>query len=117
MFAVAGKTGLGVFEAAKEMDAYAIGVDSDQKYIDPDHIICSMVKNIGESIYQVVSQYIETGDFAGGTIVEADISTGIVAIGYGTEDMTQQVSSDLQAEVKILALMIQTGDIEVESTR
>ena len=51
VFAVAGKTGLGVFEAAKEQGKYAIGVDSDQKYIDPDHIICSMIKDIGGSIY------------------------------------------------------------------
>ena len=78
VFAVAGKTGLGVFDAAKELNGFAIGVDSDQKYIDPEHILCSMVKNIGESIYQVVGMYLEDGIFPGGTIWEADLSTGIV---------------------------------------
>ncbi len=117
VFAVAGKTGLGVFEAAEELDTYAIGVDSDQKYIDPEHIICSMVKDIGESIYQTVAMYLDDGIFDGGMIWEADMSTGIISIGYGTDDMTQQVSDEVKDEVDELALMIETGDIEVVSTR
>ena len=118
VFAVAGKTGLGVFEAAKEQNKYAIGVDSDQKYIDPDHIICSMVKNIGESIYQVIGQYIADGTFSGGTIWEADMSTGIISIGYGAEEeMPQQVGDDVKAAVDELSLMIQNGEIVVDSTR
>ena len=46
VFQVAGKTGEGVFEAAAETGNYAIGVDGDQKYINPDVIICSMVKKV-----------------------------------------------------------------------
>ncbi|MBE0601303.1 MAG: BMP family ABC transporter substrate-binding protein [Firmicutes bacterium] len=118
VFAVAGKTGLGVFDAAKELGKYAIGVDSDQKYIDPEHIICSMVKNIGESIYQVVGHYIADGTFAGGTIWEADMSTGIISIGYGAlDEMPQQVSDDVMAAANELSLMIQSGEIAVDSTR
>ncbi len=118
VFAVAGKTGLGVFEAAKDQGKYAVGVDSDQKYIDPEHIICSMVKDIGESIYQIIGQYIADGTFAGGTIWQADMSTGIISIGYGMEDeMPQQVSDDVKAAVEDLSLMIQSGEIVVNSTR
>lgn len=117
VFAVAGLTGLGVFEAAKDFDAYAIGVDADQKYLDPDHIICSMIKDIGASIYQVISQYIEYGTFEGGSIWEADMSTGIIFIGYGAEDMPQQVTDGVKAEVEDLAMMIETGEIVVDSTR
>ncbi|MFH1512976.1 MAG: BMP family ABC transporter substrate-binding protein [Bacillota bacterium] len=117
VFAVAGKTGLGVFEAAGDLGVYAIGVDSDQKYIDPGHIICSMVKDIGGSIYQVVGMYLEDGVFAGGAIWEADMSTGIISIGYGAADMVQQVSGEVKAEVDALALLIQSGEIVVDSTR
>jgi len=117
VFAVAGKTGLGVFEAAKEQDKYAIGVDSDQKYIDPDHIICSMKKDIGGSIYYVISQYIENGTFDGGTIWDADMTTGFVGIGYGDDTMTQQISDDLKADVDALSQKIISGEIAVESTR
>jgi basic membrane protein A and related proteins len=117
VFAVAGKTGLGVFDAAKEQNKYAIGVDSDQKYIDPEHIICSMKKDIGGSVYSVVSKYIADGTFDGGTIWNADMTTGFVGIGYGDATATQQVSDELKAEVSALADKIISGEIVVESTR
>ena len=117
VFAVAGKTGLGVFDAAKEQGKYAIGVDSDQKYIDPEHIICSMKKDIGDSFYSVVAQYIQDGTFNGGTIWDADMTSGFVGIGYGDDTMTQQVSDDLKAEVKALTDKIISGEIVVDTTR
>ncbi|HNW87476.1 MAG TPA: BMP family ABC transporter substrate-binding protein [Candidatus Limiplasma sp.] len=117
VFAVAGKTGLGVFEAAKEQNKYAIGVDSDQKYIDPDHIICSMRKDIGGSVYDVIANYIEDGVFEGGTIWNADMTSGFVGIGYGDDTMTQQVSADLKAEVETLSEKIISGEIVVDTTR
>lgn len=117
VFAVAGKTGLGVFEAAQELDKYAIGVDSDQKYINPEHIICSMIKDIGGSIYDTVAQYIEDGVFSGGDILEADMTTGYVGVSYGDDTMPQQVSAELKAEVDSLTDKIIQGEIVVESTR
>ncbi|MBR6571685.1 MAG: BMP family ABC transporter substrate-binding protein, partial [Clostridia bacterium] len=66
VYQVAGKTGLGVFEAAAEQGKYAIGVDSDQKYINPDVIITSMMKKVGDSVYSVIAQYITDGTFNGG---------------------------------------------------
>lgn len=62
IFQIASKTGDGVFEAAGEEGFYAIGVDSDQKYIAPDVIACSMCKQVGQSIYDAVKQYMEKGD-------------------------------------------------------
>jgi len=117
VYQVAGKTGLGVFEAAAEQGKYAIGVDSDQKYVNPDVIITSMMKKVGDSVYTVISQYITDGTFAGGTIWEADMTTGLVGLGYGDDTMTQQVSPELKAEVEELAQKIINGEIVVESTR
>ena len=118
VYAVAGKTGLGVFEAAQEQGRYAIGVDSDQKHINPDVILCSMLKRVGDSVYDVISRYLEDGTFDGGAIWEADMSTGLVAVGYGDEEtMTQQVSDELKAEGEALAQEIIAGNIVVESTR
>ncbi len=117
VYQVAGKTGLGVFEAAAEQGKYAIGVDSDQKYINPDVIVTSMLKKVGDSVYSVISQYITDGTFAGGTIWEADMTTGLVGLGFGDDTMTQQVSPELKAEVEALAEKIISGEIVVESTR
>ena len=94
-----------------------MGVDSDQKYINPDVIICSMLKRVGDSVYDVISNYLEDSVFEGGTIWNADMSSGLVGLGYGDDTMTQQVSDELKAEVEALAEKIIAGEIEVESTR
>ena len=117
IFQVADKTGLGVFEAAQEKGFYAIGVDKDQKSENPDVVVCSMLKHVGESVYQAVAQYIEEGVFNGGEIWDADLSTGLVGIGYGDDSMPQQVSDDLKAEVDELAQKIIDGEIVVDTTR
>ena len=113
IFQVASRTGEGVFEAAAERGLYAIGVDSDQKYINPDVIICSMVKHVGMSIDQAVTALIADGTWRGGEIWIADMSTGLIDVGYGEETMTQQVSDELKAEVEQIKADIIAGEIEV----
>ena len=119
VFQIASKCGDGVFEAAQEAGFYAIGVDSDQKYIADDVIICSMCKQVGNSIYDAVKQYMEKGDDCGlfGTTWTADMATGYVGLAYGEDGATQQVSNDLKAEVEELAKKIIAGEIAVETTR
>ena len=114
VFAVAGKTGEGVFEAAAETGNFAIGVDSDQKFIDPEHILCSMVKRVDKSFYDVVVDM--DGLFKGGEIWIADMANDYIDVAYGTDDMTQQVSDELKAEVEELKVKILSGEIEVPST-
>ena len=116
IFQIASATGDGVFEAAKEKGFYAIGVDSDQKYIDPEVIICSMKKEVGSSIYDAVKSYL-AGDSRFGTTWTADMATGYVGIGYGDSGMAQQVPDEVKAAVEELAAKIASGEIVVETTR
>ena len=113
VFQVASRTGEGVFEAAAERGLYAIGVDSDQKYINPDVIICSMIKQVNLSIEQAVTAYATEGTWMGGQIWVADMSTGLIDVGYGDDTMTQQVSDELKAEVEEIKAQIINGEIEV----
>ena len=117
IFQVASKTGDGVFQAAQEKGFYAIGVDSDQKYIADDVIICSMVKEVGKSIYQAISEYINGDSSKFGTIWTADMVSGYIGLGYGEEGSTQQVSDELKAEVEALKAKITSGEIVVDTTR
>lgn len=117
IFQIASATGDGVFEAAKEKGFFAIGVDSDQKYIDPETIICSMKKEVGNSIYDAVSALVGGDTSRWGTTWVADMSTGYVGIGYGEEGSTQQVSDDVKAAVEELAKKIVSGEIVVDTTR
>lgn len=117
IFQIASATGDGVFESAKERGYYAIGVDSDQKFIDPETIVCSMKKEVGNSIYDAVATLIDGGDARWGTTWVADMSTGYVGIGYGEAGSTQQVSDEVKAEVDALAAKIASGEIKVNTTR
>ena len=113
VFQVASRTGEGVFEAAAERGLYAIGVDSDQKYINPDVIICSMIKQVNLSIVEAVTAYATEGTWMGGQIWVADMATGLIDVGYGDDTMTQQVSDELKAEVEEIKAQIIAGEIEV----
>lgn len=117
VFQIASKTGDGVFQAAQEKGFYAIGVDSDQKYIADDVIICSMMKQVGDSIYAAVSQYLAGDTSKWGDTWVADMATGYIGIGYGEEGAAQQVSDELKAEVEALAQKIVSGEIQVSTTR
>ncbi|MBU5486047.1 BMP family ABC transporter substrate-binding protein [Clostridium sp. MSJ-11] len=70
IFHAAGGAGLGLFKAAKDMDKWAIGVDSDQA-ADPElaeyknHIMISMEKKVGGVVYDTIKS-IQDGTFKGG---------------------------------------------------
>ena len=118
IFQVTGGAGEGVFAAAEELGFYAVGVDADQKYLAPQQIICSVMKQVGDAVYQAVSSYIEDSpqQWWGSTWV-ADMADGYIGIGYGDADMTQQVSDEIKSETGALANDIIAGKLQVETTR
>ena len=117
IFQIASKAGDGVFEAAQEGGFYAIGVDSDQKYINPDVIVCSMKKEVGKSIYDAVAKYLAGDKSLWGTTWIANLADGYVGIGYGDLGSPQQVPNELKAEVETLMQKITSGEITVKTTR
>ena len=65
IFAAAGASGLGVFDAAEEQKKYAIGVDSNQDWTKPGLILTSMLKRVDEAVFATI-QEAQAGKFAGG---------------------------------------------------
>ncbi len=65
IYHAAGVTGLGVFEAAREMKKYAIGVDMDQWNEAPGYVLTSMVKKGDVAVFDVIKEWKE-GKFDGG---------------------------------------------------
>ncbi|HET7412668.1 MAG TPA: BMP family ABC transporter substrate-binding protein [Pararhizobium sp.] len=51
VYAAAGGTGTGVLQAMADAGKLAIGVDSDQNYLQPGHVLTSMVKHTGVAVY------------------------------------------------------------------
>jgi basic membrane protein A len=56
IFAAAGKTGEGVLAAAAEQGKLAIGVDSDQDWIQPGNVLTSMLKNVDMVIFNKITE-------------------------------------------------------------
>jgi len=122
VFAVAGETGNGVLAAAKEMDRWAIGVDSDMQLLyeekDMDivkHTLSSMLKNVDYSLLRAVKLYLE-GKLPVGQ-VEA---LGLKERGVGLADnpyFREIMEADPWILVKLreLELAIIRGDIKVTS--
>jgi basic membrane protein A len=54
IFHASGSTGLGVFEAARELHKLAIGVDADQYHEAPGYILTSMVKRVDTAVFETI---------------------------------------------------------------
>lgn len=67
IFQIAGLTGLGAINAAKEAGVCAVGVDVDQNGVAPDTVITSAVKGVTQATYLTVKDVVE-GKFTGGLI-------------------------------------------------
>ena len=51
VFAAAGGTGMGVYQAAKDAGKLAVGVDSNQNHLHPGTMLTSMVKRVDVAVY------------------------------------------------------------------
>jgi basic membrane protein A len=56
VFAVAGGSGMGALQMAKEKGKLAIGVDSNQNYLHPGSMLTSMVKRVDLAVYDSFMQ-------------------------------------------------------------
>ena len=65
IFHASGSTGLGVFEAARDLKKLAIGVDSDQYDEAPGFILTSMVKRVDTAVFDAIRD-MKNGSFKGG---------------------------------------------------
>jgi basic membrane protein A and related proteins len=67
IFAAAGASALGVFDAAEEQKKYVIGCDSNQNWIKPGRVLTSMVKRVDTAVYKVIEEKtlgkFEAGEF------------------------------------------------------
>ncbi len=65
VYQIAGRSGEGVLEAAAQTGNFAIGVDSNQDWIQPGHVIVSMLKRVDVTTFLLVESALN-GEFQGG---------------------------------------------------
>lgn len=109
VFHAAGGAGIGVIEAARDNDKYAIGVDLDQNYLAPDHVITSALKNVNVAT-EDLSARILNGEELGGTTVHYTLKEGGVGIAPTSDKL---VPADILEKTAELEEKIVNGEIEV----
>ena len=110
IFAAAGGTGMGVYQAAADAGKLAIGVDSNQSHLQPGTMLTSMVKRVGVAAYK---SYADAKD---GTW-----SAGVTAMGLAEggvdwaldEHNRSLVTADMETKVNAIKASIIAGDIAV----
>ena len=110
---LAGSGGQGVFDAAQETRNYAIGFGIDQRSINPDVILCSMVNQAGISIYKLISACIAEGTWNGGEVWHANVKNELVDILYGEDGTVQIVADDIKDGVNELKKLLASGEVAV----
>ncbi|WP_339169782.1 BMP family ABC transporter substrate-binding protein [Paenibacillus sp. FSL H7-0943] len=120
IFNVAGGTGLGIFDAAKEKKKYAIGVDSDQAMLinDTDSekanlIVTSSIKKIDTAILGAVKRLQEGTLEMGKRDVLSFVDDGV---GIAENDIYKNVfPADLQAKVEEVKQKLINKEIKVDN--
>jgi len=120
IFQVAGRSGEGVLSAAAETGNFAIGVDSNQDFIQPGSIIVSMLKRVDVTTFLLVKNTME-GAFQGG-FAQIGMADGATGLSWdegstffeenGPEGMVAKLA-DVKASVDEFRQMILDGEYEV----
>jgi basic membrane protein A and related proteins len=110
VYHAAGKSGLGVFTAAKEERKFAIGVDSDQDDVEPGTVLTSMIKRVDEAVFQTIKD-VKEGNFAAGEKVHALADGGV---GLSEMKFTRdKIGEENLKKIEDIRQQIQSGAIKV----
>ena len=110
IFAAAGGTGIGVYQAAKDNGKYAIGVDSNQNYLHPGVMLTSMVKLVGVATYEVLKNA-KAGHFTAGVEIRGLKESGV---NWALDKYNQPlISSKIENKINKIKANIIAGKIQV----
>jgi basic membrane protein A len=120
VFQIAGRSGEGVLEAAAQTGNFAIGVDSNQDWIQPGSVIVSMLKRVDVTTYKLIENTLN-GEFQGG-FSALGLADGAAGLSWdegsntfaeeGPDNMTAKLD-DVKATVEQYREQILSGEYEV----
>ena len=110
VYAAAGGTGVGVYQAAKDSGKYAIGVDSNQNYLQPGTMLTSMLKRVDVAAYNAFDS-VQNGTWEPGIKVLGLAEEGV---GWAMDEHNESlISDDMLMAVEMASAKIASGDIVV----
>ena len=110
VFAAAGGTGVGVYQAAKDSDKLAIGVDSNQNHLHPGTMLTSMVKRVDVAVADAFKSAME-GTWQPGFKVLGLAEDGVA---WALDDNNRSlIDADMEAKMAVAEKQIIEGGITV----
>lgn len=99
VYHIAGGTGMGVIQAAKEAGRYAIGVDTDQDGIAPGAVLTSMIKRTDVAVEAMVKAYAADEFPAGQTVTFGlhEDGVGLSAMEHTRDRIPQEILDQVEA--------------------
>lgn len=111
VFAAAGGSGIGVLEAARETDNFAIGVDINQNALYPGHVLTSLIKRVDIAVFNALKTAQE-GQWSAG-IKYLGVKEG--ALDYAVDEYNRHlISEELIDKVTTAKERIISGLVTVE---
>ncbi|WP_198116459.1 BMP family lipoprotein [Massilia rhizosphaerae] len=114
VFAVAGGSGMGALQMAKEKGKLAIGVDSNQNYLYPGTMLTSMVKRVDNATYEALMKA-KNGQFTSGITYEGLKEGGVDWV--LDKDNRMVVTPEIEKRVTAARADIIAGKIKVVDYR
>lgn len=109
VFAAAGGTGLGVYQAAKDNGKFAIGVDSNQNYLHPGTMLSSMLKRVDNAAYDTFKAKMDGSWKAG--ITTLGLKEG--GVGWAVDEHNEELVKPYMEKMAAIEKGIIDGDIKV----
>jgi basic membrane protein A len=109
IFHAAGASGLGVFDAAEEKQAYVIGCDSNQNALKPGRVASSMLKRVDTAVFDVIKLQSE-GHFQSG---KHDFGLRDNGIDYAVDANNEKIIAPFKAKIDQVRAKIVAGEIKV----
>lgn len=110
IFAAAGGSGLGVYQAAADAGKLAIGVDSNQNYLQPGSMLTSMLKRVDVAAYNTYAEAAK-GEWKGGVVV-LGLADGAMDWALD-ENNASLITDEMKAKMKDIKAKVISGDIKV----
>lgn len=111
VYAAAGGTGIGVYQAAKDSGNMAIGVDSNQNYLHPGTMLTSMIKRVDVAVFNAFN------DARNNEWTSGIVSLGIAenGVGYSIDEHNRSmITAEMEARVEQARQDIISGKIVVQ---
>lgn len=110
IFSPSGASGLGVFDAAEQMQRLAVGCDSNQNWVKPGLVLTSMLKKVDVAVFKAIE--LETQSKFQGGIFDLGLSEN--GVDYSLDEFNRKlISSEMESRIQTIKSDISNKKLKV----